>query len=94
MRPLSQDMRFSEELVRLGAVARCMDWLREGGAPEHTALVVKLLCNLTTLGQGSKDLLQLGKGDLEGFNMCAYAAAFVCAMHILVAATPLTFCSS
>ena len=65
-----QDMHFSEELVRQGTVARCMDWLREGRAQRHTDLVVKLLCNTTTIEQGSRDLLQLGQADLEGFNMC------------------------
>ena len=65
-------MRFSEELVRLGAVARCVDWLREGRTVRHTDLVIKLLCNVTTLEQGSTDLLQLGEGDLEGFNMCGH----------------------
>jgi len=68
---LRQDMRFSEELVRLGAVARCVDWLREGRTVRHTELVIKLLCNVTTLEQGSTGLLQLGEGDLEGYNMCA-----------------------
>ena len=64
-------MQFSDELVRLGTVMRCMEWLREGRAQPHTDLVIKLLCNTTTLEQGSRDLLQLGQNDLEGFNMCA-----------------------
>ena len=78
----SQDMRFSGELVRLGAVARCMDWLREGRTVQHVDLVTKLLCNVTTLEQGSTDLLQLGEGDLEGFNMCAHGACCcLCNLH-------------
>ena len=46
------------------------DWLREGRAQRHIDLVIKLLCNTTTIEQGSRDLLQLGEDDLEGFNMC------------------------
>jgi hypothetical protein len=28
-----------------------------------------LLCNVTTTEQGSKQMLQVGRGDLEGFHM-------------------------
>lgn len=35
-------------------------------APE---LLVMLLCNVTTTELGSKQLLQIGLGDLEGFHM-------------------------
>lgn len=35
-------------------------------APE---LLVMLLCNVTTMQQGSKQLLQIGRGDVEGFHM-------------------------
>ena len=77
-------MRFNEELVRLGAVSRCMDWLRGGRTLRHTELVIKLLCNVTTVEQGSTDLLQLGTGDLEGFNMCANTVRCACEMPIVV----------
>lgn len=49
-------------------MGRCADCLREGGSRQPD-LLIKLLCNLTVEEDGAAELLQLGKGDLEGFNM-------------------------
>ena len=56
---LSKRMRFQ---------LRCPHGLQENAtaAPE---LLIMLLCNVTTTEQGSKQMLQVGRGDLEGFHM-------------------------
>ena len=56
------------ELQRLGTVGRCADAVREGSS-RHPDLIIKLLCNLTLEQAGAAELMQLGKGDLEGYNM-------------------------
>lgn len=38
-------------------------------ATKSPELLVMLLCNVTTPEEGSKQLLQIGCGDLEGFQM-------------------------
>lgn len=65
----AQDGRLRSELQRLGTVGRCADCLREG-ASRQPGMLIKLLCNLTLEEDGAAELLQLGRGDLEGFNMC------------------------
>ena len=49
-------------------VARAVDYVT-GGACQNDDLLIKLLANVTTLDQGSQQLLQLGQGVREGFNM-------------------------
>lgn len=55
--------------MKLNAVSRCMDYLREKICP-HDELLVMLLNNLTASEEGSRQLLQLDKPEaLQGFNM-------------------------
>ncbi|MEW5302753.1 MAG: hypothetical protein WDW36_005502 [Sanguina aurantia] len=67
---LSQDTEAVTELLSLNVVGRIMERLREPSvSTEHSRLLSMLLSNVTVSEQGSSDLLQLGKGPLEGFNM-------------------------
>ena len=57
-----------EQLLDLQVVARTVDYITDGASP-HDDVLVMLLANLTTMEQGSQQLLQLGQGIREGFNM-------------------------
>ena len=52
----------------LKAVNRVMDYIREESS-KQVHLLVMLLCNLTAQEAGCKELLQLGQGSVEGFNV-------------------------
>ena len=64
----SQDADHVSKMRSQKAVNRCMDYLREGVTP-HVHLLIMLLCNLTLQDAGCQELLQLGQGDLEGWNV-------------------------
>lgn len=57
-----------QQLLGLNALARCMDYLREGSCAGREELLVMLLANLTSLEAGAEALLQMGRGALEGLN--------------------------
>ena len=72
-RPLSvpylvQEPSVQQQLLSLSAPSRCMDYIRERTCP-HNDLLVMLLANLTSLEEGAAELLQLGKGALEGLHL-------------------------
>ncbi len=50
-------------------VCRCHCRCLQENATVHPELLIMLLCNVTTTEQGSERLLQIGRGDLEGFHM-------------------------
>lgn len=56
---LSQDPRFSENVVRENGVSRAMQALVEKEG-KHSDLLVMLLANLTQTEEGAKSLLQVG----------------------------------
>lgn len=57
-----------QQLLDLNVVARVVDYLISE-ASSHNDLLLMLLANVTTLETGSEQLLQLGQGVREGFNM-------------------------
>ncbi|KAI3433812.1 hypothetical protein D9Q98_003616 [Chlorella vulgaris] len=65
---LSQEPSVQQQLLGLNALARCMDYLREGSCAGREELLVMLLANLTSLEAGAEALLQMGRGALEGLN--------------------------
>ncbi len=46
-----------------------MDLVRETEQAPRQPLLTMLLANLTVLEAGAEQLLQLGQGNLEGFNV-------------------------
>ena len=56
------------QLLGLNIVARAVDYVTDG-ACQNDDLLIMLLANVTTLEKGSEQLLQLGQGVREGFNM-------------------------
>lgn len=56
------------QLLGLSVVARAVDYVTDG-ASQNDDLLIMLLANVTTLETGSEQLLQLGQGIREGFNM-------------------------
>lgn len=56
------------QLLGLNVVARAVDYVTDG-ACQNDDLLIMLLVNVTTLEKGSEQLLQLGQGIREGFNM-------------------------
>jgi hypothetical protein len=48
-----------QELLALNAVARCMDYIREGSCPGRNDLLVMVLANLTAAEAGAEALLQV-----------------------------------
>ena len=56
------------QLLGLNVVARAVDYVTDG-ACQSDDLLIMLLANVTTLEKGSEQLLQLGQGVREGFNM-------------------------
>ena len=65
---LLQDSAVMQQLLDLNVIARAVDYIMDG-ACQHDDLLIMLLANVTTLEQGSQQLLQLGQGVREGFNM-------------------------
>lgn len=57
-----------QQLLDLNVVARVADYLISGSSG-HDDLLLMLLANVTTIEKGSQQLLQLGQGVREGFNM-------------------------
>ena len=57
-----------QQLLALNIIPRVVDYIvsRSSG---HDDLLLMLLANTTTLETGSEQLLQLGQGVREGFNM-------------------------
>lgn len=60
-------MHLHQTMLKLQTDNTCN--LRQEDATASPELLVMLLCNVTTTEQGSKQLLQIGRGDLEGFHM-------------------------
>lgn len=56
------------QLLGLSVVARAVDYVTDG-ASQNDDLLIMLLANVTALETGSEQLLQLGQGIREGFNM-------------------------
>ena len=65
---LLQDPAVMQKLLELDVVPRVVDYL-VSGACGCDDLLLMLLANVTTLETGSQQLLQLGQGVREGFNM-------------------------
>ena len=57
-----------QQLLDLNVIARAVDYITDG-AGQNDDLLIMLLANMTTLERGSEQLLQLGQGVREGFNM-------------------------
>ena len=64
---LSLDEDACKSLLSLGVVGRIMEILRGGHEKQGTVLTAKLLSNLTLRSEAVDELLQKGKGPLEGF---------------------------
>lgn len=65
---LLQDAATMQQLLGLHVVPRVVDYLISG-ASQNDDLLLMLLANVTTIEMGSEQLLQLGQGVREGFNM-------------------------
>ena len=63
-----QDTNVMERLLDLNVVARAVDYVTDG-ACQNDNLLIMLLANVTTIEKGSEQVLQLGQGVREGFNM-------------------------
>ncbi|KAK2078918.1 hypothetical protein QBZ16_002608 [Prototheca wickerhamii] len=72
---LAQEPAVLTRLLALNACARAMDYLREG-ACENPALLITLLANLTASEEGSRALLQLGEGTVEGLHIATLLKLF------------------
>ena len=72
---LAQEPAVLTRLLALNACARAMDYLREG-ACENPALLITLLANLTASEEGSRALLQLGEGTVEGLHVATLLKLF------------------
>ena len=57
-----------QQLLDLSVIARAVDYITDG-AGQNDGLLIMLLANVTTIERGSEQLLQLGQGVREGFNM-------------------------
>mmetsp|Transcript_21144 Transcript_21144/g.63303 ORF Transcript_21144/g.63303 Transcript_21144/m.63303 type:complete len:395 (-) Transcript_21144:598-1782(-) len=73
---LSQDDSAAARMVEQRAVARVMDYIREGACP-HARLMCMLLSNLTAREPGCEQLLQLGQDRLQGLNVAVLLKKFV-----------------
>ncbi|GLC41216.1 hypothetical protein PLESTB_001526000 [Pleodorina starrii] len=73
---LSQDPAVVEMLLDLNVVNRVMEFIRDGAVP-HVDLLTSLLANVTISERGCKDLLQIGKGSMEGLHMAVLLKKFV-----------------
>ena len=56
------------KLLGMKCVEKAVDYIRDD-APASPELLTMLLTNVTTTEAGSCSLLQIGRGDLEGFHM-------------------------
>ena len=63
-----QDAQVIPQLIALNIVALVVDYIVDA-ACQNDDLLVMLLANVTTVEKGSWQLLQLGQGVREGFNM-------------------------
>lgn len=72
---LAQEPAVQKRLLELNAAARAMDYLRENACP-HPGLLVTLLANVTASEEGSRALLQLGQGSVEGLHIAALLKLF------------------
>lgn len=73
---LCQDTAVMERLLDLNIVARAVDYVTDG-ACQNDNLLIMLLANVTTIEKGSEQLLQLGQGVREGFNMAVLLKLFM-----------------
>lgn len=73
---LSHDPAVADQLLDLGAVNRVMELIRENSCP-HADLLSSLLANVTISEGGCRELLQIGKGSLEGLHMAVLLKKFV-----------------
>ena len=64
-----QDPDTAQQLVEARVVPLCMDLVRDAEQAPRQPLLTMLLANLTVLEAGAEQLLQLGQGNLEGFNV-------------------------
>lgn len=74
---LSQQATVQSKLVELNAPGRCMDYLRDEKCRDRADLLIMLLANLTTEEGGAAAFLQLGKKDLEGYNLAILLRLFL-----------------
>ncbi|KAL3132076.1 hypothetical protein ABBQ32_008686 [Trebouxia sp. C0010 RCD-2024] len=73
---LCQDAETMNQLLALNVVARALDYVTDG-ACQNDYLLIMLLANVTTIQKGSEQLLQLGQGVKEGFNMAVLLKLFM-----------------
>jgi len=73
----SQDPGLVEVMLKSNCVNRLMDYLKEDTCTCTPRLLVMLLSNLSVTEQGSKELLQLGQGKLEGLHVAVLLKRFV-----------------
>ena len=63
-----QDAGIAEKLLGIGVIDKAVDYIRED-VTSFPELLVMILANVTATEKGCKQMLQLGRGDLEGFHM-------------------------
>ncbi len=64
-----QDAGTAAKLLGIKCIEKAVDYIKDGGAAASPELLTMLLTNVTTTEAGSCALLQMGRGDLEGFHM-------------------------
>lgn len=88
---LSQDTDTATKLLRMKCIEKSVDYIRDGSASTSPELLTMLLTNVTTTEAGSKQLLQVGKGDLEGFNIGVLLSRFVETVESVAATDPYAY---
>lgn len=73
---LSQEDELRPKLVKLRAVSRVMEAIREKSCP-HLRLLTMLLANLTVDEAACEELLQLGTEGMEGLHMALLLKLFI-----------------
>lgn len=63
-----QDAGTAAKLLGIKCIEKAVDYIKDGNAASPELLTM-LLTNVTTTEAGSCSLLQIGRGDLEGFHM-------------------------
>lgn len=88
-----QDADTATKLLGMQCIEKSVDYIRDGSVTASPELLTMLLTNVTTTEAGSERLLQIGKGDLEGFNMCASTACPSAHFHLWKRARRWVLCS-
>ncbi|KAG2448786.1 hypothetical protein HYH02_006138 [Chlamydomonas schloesseri] len=73
---LSQDPTLADLMLELNVVNRVMEFIREGSSP-HVDLLTSILANVTISEGGSRHMLQIGQGNMEGLHMAVLLKKFV-----------------